>query len=316
MKKQLIPILIFLFFLNLSGCRNTSDISGDNKVLLQTINLLSNVNSYELITSRVESTVFDGKKLKSQTITEQKIIFKPFVSWTRTASILARIDGSQYRSLTEVYQILNDDQLNFYMRYSPSENSDIDKELTLGEWETIATVPKEQADWTTEAMRSNIDAQLFLLSSNIDTFRLTENDEVKDENILQYDGYLEQSSILEAYQKYIRNYYVKVNMLAESKDMSLEELKKEITDGDLLEVKVGIPKLAYSEKSVPISLWIDKRTFELKRVIVDETLIMQAYIEKEIPKVNPDLEKSIVLNALLTYEIRSTDSQKEIPMPD
>lgn len=317
MKKKLIPILIILMLLNLSGCGDTSnsDTSGDDKVILQTIDLLSKVNSYELTTSRIESTAFGDKQLKSQTITEQKIIFEPFVSWTRTNSTSARIDGSQHRSLREVYEALNDGQLDIYMRYSPDEDPAVGNELVLGEWEKISTVPKEQADWFIDSMRSYFDAQLYLLSENVDTFKLVENDETKDENILQYDGYLEQTTILEAYQKYIRNTYVKGNMLADSKDMSLEDLKNEIIDGDLLEIKAGIPKLVYSEKPVSISVWIDKSTFELKKVTVDETLVMQAYMEKELPKANLDLDEPVVEKALLTYEIKSIDNLKEIQMP-
>ena len=318
MKKILISIFIILLLLNLSGCgdTNNSDTSGDDKVILQTIDLLSKVNSYELTTRRVESTAFGEKQLISQTITEQKFQFEPFVSWTRTDSTSARIDGSQHRSLREMYQVLNDDQLDFYIRYSPSEVSATGNELVLSEWEKISTVPKEQTDWFIDSMRNYFDAQLYLLSSNIDTFELVENDESKDEDILQYDGYLEQTTVLEAYQKYIRNTYVKGNMLADTKDMSLEDLKNEIIDGDLLEIKAGIPKLVYSEKPVPISLWIDKSTFELKKVTVDETLVMQAYMEKELPKANLDPDETVVDNALLIYEIKNLDNLKEIPMPD
>lgn len=318
MKNKLILILTILLFLNLSGCGDTSnsDTSADDKVIVQTIELLSKVNSYELTTSRVESTAFGDKQLKSQTITEQKIIFEPFVSWARTNSTSSRTDGSQQRSLQEVYQAVHDDQLDIYIRYSPAEESAIGNELVVGEWEKISTVPKEQADWFIDWMRSNFDAQLYLLSSNIKTFTLVKNDEAKDENILRYDGYLEQTTILEAYQKYIRNTYVKGSMLEDSKDMSLEDLKNEIIDGDLLEIKAGLPKLVYSEKSVPISLWIDKSTFELKKVAVDETLVMQAYMEKELPKENLDLDEPVVDNALLIYEMKSLDDFNEVTMPD
>jgi uncharacterized protein YcfL len=319
MKKQLILILIFLFLLNLSGCGNKSisDTSGDDKVLLQTFDLLSKINSYELTTSRVESTTFGDKKVLSQMITEQKIIFEPFATWSRTDSTSTRIfEGGQYRSLREVYQVLNDNQIDLFMRYSPTEDAATGNEPVLGEWQKITISPKEQADLAIDMVRNNFDAQIYLLKSNIDSFKIVENDEVKDENILKYDGYLEQATILETYQKYIRKIYVEGKMLTDSENLTLEDLKNEITGGDLLEIKVGIPKLAYSEKPVPISLWIDKSTFALKKVTVDETLVMQSYTEKEILKANPDLGDPIVSKALLTYEIKSIDNLKEIPMPN
>lgn len=313
MKKQFIPILIFLL-LNLSGCGNTSE---DDKALLKTIDLLSKVNSYELTTSRDESTTFGDKQLISQTITEQKIIFEPFVNWTRTDATSTRIfEGGDYRSLREVYQVFNNDQLDVFMRYSSAEEAITGNEPLLGEWERISTSTKEQADWTIDQVRRNFNAQLYLLSSNIDTFKRVEVDKGEAENILKYDGYLEQATILEAYQKYIRDIYVNGNLLTASENLSLEDLKNEITGGDLLEIKTGIPKLAYSEKPVPVSLWIDKTTFELKKVTVDETLVIQSYMEKEMPKANPDLKKPIVSKALLTYDIKGIDNLKELPMPN
>jgi len=318
MKKQRIPILIFLLLINLSGCGNTSmsDPSGENKWLLQAIDRLSTVNSYELTETRVESTTFGDKQLRTQKTSESKFIFEPFSSWSRTSSTSVKIDGSQYKSLNETYQAVKEDNLNIYMRYGHRENSEIDKEIALGEWEKVSTVPKEQMNWFLDMMRSNFDAQIYLLNSNIDTFELVENEEAKDENILQYEGYLQQPTILEAYQKYIRTFYVNGKMLPNSKEMSLKDLRKEIIEGDLYEIKTGIPRLAYSEKPVPVSIWIDKSTFELEKVIIDETSVMQSYMEKEIPKSDPDLADPIVSKALLTYEIKSMDDLKEIPMPD
>jgi len=321
MKKRLIPILIFLIIFNLSGCgdTNVSDTSGDDKVLLQAIDLLSKANSYELTESRVESTTFGDKQYISQrtSITEEKIIVEPFVRWGRSDSTSSKIYlGGQQRSLRESYQVLNNGQLDVYVRYSPTQDAAIGKEPVLGEWEKIPTFTKEQDAWTLDAMRNNFDAQLYLLSSNIDTFKKVEHYEVKDENIIKYEGYLEQTTILEAYQKYIRDFWVKANLLKDSKNLSLEDLKNEIIDGGVLEIQVGIPMLAYSDEPVPISLWIDKNTFKLIKVTVDETLVMQSYNEKEVLKNNPELGKPIVSEALLTYEIKSINNLNEIPMPD
>lgn len=320
MKKQLISILIFLIIFNLSGCgdTNVSDNSGDDKVLLQAIELLSKTNSFELTESRVESTTFGDKQTIYKTITEMKIMSEPFVRWSRTDKTNTNFNlGGQERSVGESYQVLNDGQLDVYVRLSPTEDAAIGKEPVLGEWKKNPTLTKEWDALTLDAMRNNFDAQLYLLSSNIDTFKKVENDEVKDENIIKYEGYLEQTTILEAYQKYIRDYLVKANLVKDSKNLSLEDLKNEIIDGAALEIKVGIPKLAYSEEPVPISLWIDKNTFELIKVTVDETLVLQSYMEKEVKKNNPGLiGEPIVSEALLTYEIKSMNNLKEIPMPE
>lgn len=319
MNKLLIPILLLVVLLSLSGCGNNeiSDTSESDKVLLQAINDLSKINSYELTSIRNESTSFGDKKIISNETTEQELMFEPFVTWSRTDSTSTGIyEGGERRTLRETYQILTDGQLDLFWRYSPAEGTTIGNEPVLGEWEKVFTSTKEQADWTIDMIRNNFEAQIYLLSSNVGSFKIAQNNESKDENILQFEGYLDQTTILEAYQKYIRGTYVEWNLLADSKDMTPEDLKNEIVDGELLEIKTGIPKLAYSEKPVPISLWIDKNNFELKKVTIDETLVMQSYMEKEMSKANPDLKDPIVSQALLTYEIKSINTINDIPMPD
>ena len=319
MNKLLIPILLLVVLLSLSGCGNNeiSDTSESDKVLLQAINDLSKINSYELTSIRNESTSFGDKKIISNETTEQELMFEPFVTWSRTDSTSTGIyEGGERRTLRETYQILTDGQLDLFWRYSPAEGTTIGNEPVLGEWEKVFTSTKEQADWTIDMIRNNFEAQIYLLSSNVGSFKIAQNNESKDENILQFEGYLDQTTILEAYQKYIRGIYVEGNLLSDSKDMTPEDLKNEIVDGELLEIKTGIPKLAYSEKPVPISLWIDKNNFELKKVTIDETLVMQSYMEKEMSKANPDLKDPIVSKALLTYEIKSINTINDIPIPD
>jgi len=98
--------------------------------------------------------------------------------------------------------------------------------------------------------------------------------------------------------------------------MTLEDLMVEITGGDVLEIKEGIPKLAYSEMPVSVTLWVDENTYELKKVMIDETAVMQAYMEKEMPKISSDFKDPVVSKAILVYEIGSIDKITKIPLPD
>lgn len=104
-------------------------------------------------------------------------------------------------------------------------------------------------------------------------------------------------------------------LLKESKNMTLEDLKVEITKGEVLEIKEGIPKFAYSELPVPVTLWVDNNTYELKKVMIDETEVMQAYMEKEMPEESSDFQNPVVSKALLLYEIESVNKITDIPMP-
>ena len=319
MRKYLILILLCSFFLMLAGCgaSDKAEVSDGNEVLQQTIDQLSKINSYELTISKEQTSNMYDKIVTSKKMTNQKVVFEPFVLWSRTDSTSTRIyEEGQDRTLSESYQVLNGDQLDMFMRFSSAEEVPAGREPSLGEWNKVATSNKEQADWVKDAVRNNLEAQLYLLSSNIESFELVESNGNPGENLLKYEGHLDQTTILKTYQKYIRAIYVAAGLLKESKDMTLEDLKVEIIGGEVLEIKEGIPKLAYSEMPVPVTLWVDENTYELKKARIDETAVMQAYMEKEMPKINLDFKNPVVSKAILVYEIGSTDKITEISMPN
>lgn len=318
MRKYLMPILLCSFLL-LSGCGASDNAATPegNEVLQQTIDQLSQINSYELTISKEQTSTMYDKIITSKKMTNQKVVFEPFVLWSRADSTSTRMyEEGQDRTLSETYQVMNGNQLDMFMRFSSAEEVSTGKEPVLGGWNKVTTSNKEQAVWVKDAVRSNLEAQIDLLSSNIESFKLVESSGNPGEKLLKYEGYLVQTTILEAYQKYIRGMYVAGGLLKESKDMTLEDLKLEITGGDVLEIKEGIPKLAYSEMPVPVTLWVDENSYELKKVMIDETAVMQSYMEKEMPKISPDFKDPVVSKALLIYEIGSMDKITEIPMPD
>ncbi|MGI6731613.1 MAG: hypothetical protein ACOX5F_06950 [Anaerovoracaceae bacterium] len=155
---------------------------------------------------------------------------------------------------------------------------------------------------------------MHLLSSNIGTFKTVEDDELKDENLIKYDGYLEQDTILEAYQKYIRDFHVKSGLLPDSPDLSLEDLRIEITSGDYLELQTGIPAMAFSPNPVPISLWINQNILQLERVVIEATSYMQSLMD--VQESSPGVEVPLISEATVIYGIKGINHLEEIPRPE
>lgn len=318
MKKQLIYILMFLLLFSLYGCGNTKSIGAPEKniEISKAIELISKAKSYEYTLFRSDSTSYGDEKVESQSKTEQKQMFEPFTVWAKTDSKLRRMNGDQERTTTEIYEVAQGEQMDFNVRYSQGQELNTNKDPVLCEWEKHTYTAKEQVDFTINFNKSNFEAQLYLLSTNIDSFKLAEDAEVKDDSVLKYDGYIEPTTALEAYHKYLRDYYVQMKWLDDLKNPSIKDLKSEITSGNVPDLQSGIAKLAYSEENIPVSLWINKDTYALKKVMIDETSVMQSLLEKEVPKFYPEREAPVVSKSLYTYEIKGVNKLKEITMPE
>ena len=105
-------------------------------------------------------------------------------------------------------------------------------------------------------------------------------------------------------------------MLPNLENPSHVELRSEIINAEYPELQFGISKLAYSEEFIPVSLWINKNTTSIEKVVIDESSVLQSLLKIEAPKIDLDLEDPIVSKSLTTYEIRGIDTLKEIPMPE
>lgn len=318
MKKLLTLLVLTALLLVLCGCGAEGSQGGtseQNKVLAEAFEILSKANSFEYTVYTDEQSQSEGKISRSTTKTETKEISEPFARWGKYNNERTLANGVYDRSSSESYQKADNNKYEYYMRYSTSEDN-AKQELSLGDWEENIITDKEQIEITLEFGKDLREAELYLLSSNIDRFQFVEETETDGANTLRYDGSIDPSTAMEAYKTYLRDYYVQFNMVKALKDPSLDDLKKEITSGDVVDLQSGIPQYAYAEEPVPISLWIDKETFELKKVVIDKTAMIQIHWTQEVPKVNPGIQVPALLKHIVTYEIKGINTLKEIEKPE
>lgn len=318
MKKILMGLILAALLLVLCSCgaEGALDSTSDkNKVMNEAFEILSKANSFEYAIYTDEQSQREGKISRSTTKTETKEIREPFARWGTYDNERTRENGEYNRTISESYQKSDSKKYEYYMRYSTSEDN-TKQEPSLGDWQENIITDKEQIEITLEFGKDLREAELYLLSSNIDRFQYVEETETDGANTFRYDGFIDPSTAMEAYKTYLRDNYVLFHWVKEQKDPSLDDLKKEIASGDVVDLQSGIPQYAYAEEPVPISLWIDKETFELKKVVIDKTAMMQIYLTQELPKVNPDVEVPVVLKHIITYDIKGINTLKAIEKPE
>lgn len=318
MKKLLTVLILAALLLVLCSCgaEGSQDSTSDkNKALSKAVENLSKANSFEYIKSTYQQSKYEDGNVISDDKSELKEIMEPLTTWGRTDKELTRRNGDHVRSVLETYRKTDKNQVAFYMRTS-MEQPYSEQEPPLGDWEENIITDKEQIEMTLKYAKKFREAEHYLLRSNMESFRFVEETQTDGANTLRYDGSIDPSTAMEAYKKYLRDYYVQFNMVKALKDPTLDQLKKEITSGEVVELQSGIPLYAYAEEPVPISFWIDKETFELKKVTIDKTVMMQIYFTQELPKINPGSEVPVVQKFIDTYVIKGINTLKEIEKPE
>lgn len=320
MKKIIPVILAVLLILVIPGCGsgagNSSEQADSAAIISKAVDRLTAAGSYELRTYRAEATSFGEKKTAKQTESTTKAIFDPFTQWTKTEELMTRIDGETNRSAHETYQLQKDGKLTLYVRFYQQNWKDTDKEADLGDWEKQSEVTdKAQLDSMLRYNRNWVMTQLHLLRANINSFRQAVDDDAESKGLMKFEGSIDPETVPEAYGKYLRESYIEMNFISDKKNPSAEDLKNEIIGGRP-EFQTGPTKLAFSKSPVPVTLWIDKESLDLKKVVLDETSVLQALTEKALQEMQSDLGDPVVKKAEVTYEIIGVNEFNEIPPPE
>ena len=313
MKKQLILVLILILLLSLYACGtgNQPAAAGDNNEISKAIEHILNANSYDYIKSNENLNNSVDKEVISKSKSEIKQLLKPQVVWSKSENYYKTVDGNEVRSIAEVYYTVNDNKIEVNSRFLQQKDSKIDQESTSGDWQKTSNTDKAQVDSILGFAKNRFDAQIYLLSSNIDSFKPVKDPEAKNET--RYDGFIASETVLKAYQLYERDFYVQMGLLQQLEKPSLEDLKNEILSSQSPEIQSGVAKLTFSDKPIPISIWISEDTSDLTKIVVDESSVLQSILDKQVN--TTDGKSAVVSKSLYTYEIIGIDTLKDIPIP-
>lgn len=308
-----------LLLINLTGCGDANmDSAGlpDSKtVISKAARQLANANSFELLTYREEIYTAGDKRIETKTNADAKTILEPYTQWAKTDMTTARAGGEKSRTVMETYRIVKGEGMEFYVRSTQMRGTSVEDLPPITDWEAYPAVTKEQADLLLQWFDRSMSAELYLLSLNIDSFQLTDSSGAEDSGLLKYAGSIDPATVREAYRKYLRESYIEMHFVADKEYSTDEDLRKEIAGGTP-ELQVGLTKLAFSDKPVPITLWVDQESFVLKKVTIDERAVLQALLDKTFQDQDLGVTDCLAERSTLTYEFKDVDQIKKIPRPE
>ena len=294
MKKLLLlafAITTILCFVS-CGTNNTpqnNDVPIDS--LKQAIDSVSSANSLYYVTTYEEILKSDTDTTTTKSTTENKSMKDPFVMWTKGST-----------------------QINAELKqpgesYIKAIGNGIEISGRIGETEWQKTPPNDDQAQTKILINyyeSFIKASCYLLNANLDSFKMGDN----QDGLIEYRGTISQSSVVETYEKCIRDTYIDTNLIRPDKEIP-DDLLKEITSGKIPELMVGTPSLAFSDKPIPITVWVNEKSNTITKVEIDKTNVIQAIFDKF-----PSKDKvRKVEKAILTYKVIEINTFDEIPMP-
>ena len=296
MKKLLLfafAITTILCFVS-CGTNNSSqenDLPTDN--LNQAIDSASSINSISYTTNYEQILKSDTDTTTTISIVENKRMKEPFVMWSKT---VLQTNGQTNHTI-EFYQKASENGLESSVRGA-------DTEWNIGSPSVDQTQVQKYIDHT----NNYIEAFCYLLNANLDSFKMDNN----QDGLIKYNGTISQSSIVETYKQFDRDFYIYQGLIQSENKISDSEILKEITSGKINELMVGIPSLAFADKPIPITVWVNEKDNTIAKVQIDETNANQAIMK--LGEKNGEMRK--VEKSILTYKVIGINTFDEIPMPE
>lgn len=309
MKKIAFYILTSIMILSLAGCGSQEEKMTSSDIINRSIIQVSDASSFEYTLTVDESTAIGDKILTTQSVAEVKQILQPYTLYSQSDKTTLNVDGQTFRIITEMYQSEHDGILDLYLRFGNPQ--DTSTEPTLSDWQKHSSNDKASIDMLVDINRKNFEAGIYLLSSNINSFNLTD-----DKETYVFEGTITPDTILEGYQRYLRENYIKSGMVVGSSNPTMTDLKNELTNGQRPELQTGFTKLAYSNQPIPVTIWINKSTYAIEKVVIDEKTALQEIVSIEIPKLNLNLGEPSVNKAIYTFDAIGINTVKEISQPE
>ena len=296
MKKLLLFAFAITTILCFASCgtNNSSqenDLPTDN--LKQAIDSASSINSISYTTNYEQILKSDTDTTTTISIVENKRMKEPFVMWSKT---VLQTNG-QTNNTIEFYQKASENGLESSVRGA-------DTEWNIGSPSVDQTQVQKYIDHT----NNYIEAFCYLLNANLDSFKMDKN----QDGLIKYNGTISQSSIVETYKRFDRDFYIYQGLIQSDNKISDSEILKEITSGKINEIMVGIPSLAFADKPIPITVWVNEKDNTIAKVEIDKTNVIQAIFDKFPLK---DKVRKVE-KALLTYKVIGINTFDEIPMPE
>lgn len=294
MKKLLLLAFAITTILCFVSCStNNPPQKNDTNSLKQAIDSVSSINSIYYVTNYEEILKSDIDTTTTISTTENKSTKEPFVMWRKSVQQI----NTEPKQVHELYQKATGNSIETAIRVEGTEWS-----------KSTSNDDQAQTQIYINYAESFIKAGCYLLSANLDSFKMDGN----QDGLIKYSGTISQSSVVETYKQCLRDSYIDTNLIQSDKLIS-NDLLKEITSGKIDVLMVGISSLAFSEKPIPITVWVNEKSNTITEVEIDKINVIQALFDKNIMGKKGEVTK--VEKAILNYKVIGIDTFDEIPMP-
>jgi hypothetical protein len=298
MKKLLLLALAITTILCFASC-GTNNSSQENELptdnLKKAIDSISSANSLSYTIKSEQIWKSDTDTTTNIGTAEYKVIKDPFVMWTKNVFQT----NAQPKQGGETYQKFTKNGFESAVR---GEGTEWQKSTPLSDQAEV----QKLADY----YNIMINAEFYLLSANLNSFKMDDN---KD-GLVKYSGTISQTSVVENYKMYIRDSLINTNLLNKEidKEISNDEILKEITSGENDMLMAGIPGLAFADKPIPVTVWVNEKNNTIAKYQIDKMNAIQAIMNLG----EKDGKVLKVEKAISTFEVIGINTFDELPMPE
>ncbi len=300
MNKSIILALIILTTLFLYSCGEKKPSQNDMALdhLNKSIESILSVTSISYVSNYEQKLTTTDDIITTMTKSEIERIDEPFAIWSKVQNVESHSNGQKKETTVESYQKRTENGLVLFSRGSNLE------------WTESTMDDSTQVNQYIEHSKAFITACHYLLKTNFDSFKMLEN----QDGIIKFSGEITQASVVEAYKKHYREFYINGGLIKSDKELTnKDDLLNEITSGEINELMVGIPSLAFSDESTAIIIWVNAKNNEISKVEINKIDATQEILNKTFGDANTKVSKAE--KSILTYDILEINTVNEIPMP-
>lgn len=290
MRKKYVALILFItiIFSLFTACGNEKENSSS---VDQISTGIAKINNSNFINFHFKSESIMESDVSSHGTLDSDITFvkEPYTRYSESLNSYFENNEEKYEISYGNYTETVNGELKQYEKYQSAPN-------VTTEWK-LSTMDDKGAKDLANYYSKELDAFIFMISSNINNFQEGTKEKLGDVAAIKYEGYFTNETAKECIEKYLEE--------------SFQLFGSDFKNANPLSM------IANCAGNVPVSIWLDEESGNPISIHISMTEAEQFYRDNiEVPSTSAVLKPSKVEDSYITIDVKSITNDNSFPLPE